>query len=112
MGVDAARHIDTEHFRAVLRVGEYLRRDLAGVDNLLLVVDVVQEHVQGACALDGTGRQAFPLFSGQQAWNHVKRNQPFSAGGFAIYVEGDADSAEQQFGFLALALQLLNGHVS
>jgi hypothetical protein len=96
MGVDAAPQIDTGHFRTVLFVLQHpFGRDLAGTQDFLVVVDVVQESVQRHDARAQAGCHRLPFGSWNDVRQHVEKDQPFLAGLFPVYGEGDADPMKQ-----------------
>ena len=107
--VHAAGHVDAHHLGPELRVLQHLllRHD-AGLDDRLLVVDVVHEAVERVDALAQPGFELLPFALGNDARDHVERNQPLGAG--AVFVlgavdgEGDADAAKHQFGLVATRL--------
>ncbi len=97
MRVDSARHVDAHHLAAELRVLVHLLGgNLAGLDDLLGVVDVVQEAVQRGHALSQSPREDVPLARGDHVRNDVERNQPLGPGSLAIHGERDADAVEEE----------------
>ncbi len=107
VGVDVRGDIDALHFRAVLGIlVDLLGGDDAGLDDVLVVVDVVHEHVQRLHALDQAGLQGAPFVRGDDARDRIERDQALGAGIVAIHGEGDADSPERQVRFGALALDV------
>ncbi|MPM79912.1 hypothetical protein SDC9_126955 [bioreactor metagenome] len=106
--VDPPRHIDSLHDRAVLRIVQHLLgRDDPRLENLLIVIDIPQEHVECLDPLAQAGLQRFPLHRGNDARNDVKGNQAFLAGFLAIHRKGDADPVKGQIGLGPLALDTL-----
>lgn len=64
MGVDAARRLETDHFRQEGDVVfDQLARNAAGLDDFLLVVDVIEKGVERQNALLDALRQLAPLAS-------------------------------------------------
>jgi hypothetical protein len=60
-----SEHVNALHFGPVLGVlVDLLGRDDAGLDDVLLVIDVVDEHVQRLDALDQPGLQLLPFAPG------------------------------------------------
>jgi hypothetical protein len=103
VGVDVARDIHAHHFLAELRVLQHLvGRDLAGAQDVLLVVDVVDEVIQRLHALAQAGFEMAPFGRRDDARNDVERNQPLGAGVVPIDGERDTDAPEHQVGFRAL----------
>jgi hypothetical protein len=76
----------------------------------LVVVEVVQEHVQCPHPLNGAFGQTLPFRGGKDAGDDVEGYQPLGAGLFAIHIEGDADAAKQQFRFVPALPQLFAGY--
>ena len=104
--VDPVRHVDAHHLLAELRVAQdLLGRDDAGLDDVLVVIDVVQEAVQHADPLHQAFFQSGPFVGRNDARNQVERDQPLGAGAFfvlgAIHREGDADPAKDHLRFFA-----------
>ena len=62
MCIDAAGHIEPLHLRPELRIVEdFLGGDNAGLEDVLVVIDVVEEQVEGAQALLQPGFEGAPL---------------------------------------------------
>lgn len=78
------------------------RRNDAIFDNLLLVVDVPQEKVQGGDALDQSALQMLPFLGGNDAGHQVKWKNPLGALGVSIDVEGDPLAEERHLDGMAL----------
>ena len=105
--VDIVRQVEVDHFRAELRVVEdQAFGDAIGLENLAIVVDVVDEGIQGAHALLEALAQALPFGLGHHAWNQIERNQAFRVAALGIDGEGDADAPEQYFCFATLEGEL------
>ncbi len=103
MDIDIAGHVHVLHLGAIKLVAHDLRRgNHAGLDDFLAVIDVVQEQVEGADALEQAGLQLAPLGARQNARDDVEGDQPLGAGGAAIDRKGDAQALEQKVGLLAL----------
>ena len=101
--IDAAGHVHPLHLAAVLRVAEdALGRHGAGLENRLLVIDVVQEGVERAHALREPAFEQVPFVRGNDARDDVERDQPLGALLLAVDRERDADAVERPFGLLAL----------
>ena len=106
VGVDTSGNVHALHLRAVLGVAEHLLRgDDARLQNLLLMVDVVDEGVQGPDTLLETALQANPLLQWQHPGNDVERDQALGPLLLAIDGEGDADPMEQRVGLRTLLRQ-------
>ena len=104
--VDAARHVDALHLGTVLGVVHHLlERHQAGLQDRLLVVDVVDEAVERGDALAQAALHLSPFVGRDDARNQVEGDQ--ALGAVAVLVlravdrEGDADAAEDDFRFLA-----------
>ena len=108
MRVDAPGQVDAGHFRPVLPVFQYpLAWHLAGLENILAVVDVVQKGVQRLGALAQAVGDVPPFRRGNDVRQHVERDQPLGTGLLAVHGKGDADSVEQQVRSLAHLLDVL-----
>ena len=102
----SVRHVHAHHLLAELGVVQDLvGRDDAGLDDFLLVIDVVQEAVERGDALDQALFHARPFVGRDDARNQVERDQPLGAGAVlvlrAVDREGDAHAAEDHLRFLA-----------
>jgi hypothetical protein len=112
VGVDAPGYVDALHLRAVLRVAENLfSGDYARLENLLVVVNVVNEGVEGADALLEAALEPDPFFEGQDAPHDVERDKALGAFVLAVHGEGDADAMEKGVGLRALLCQSFRGLV-
>jgi len=100
------------HLRAVLRVAENLfSGNHARFENLLVVVNVMDEGVEGADALLQAGFEPNPFFERQDAGYDVEGDEALGAFVLAVHGEGDADAMEQGVGFGALLRQSFRGLV-
>jgi len=61
MRIDTTGHVDTVHFRAILRIGKDAGGHNTCLDDLLLVINIIQEHVQRLDPLYGTAGEHLPL---------------------------------------------------
>jgi len=76
--IDPARHIHALHFRPVLRIAQHLLgRNDAGLQDLLVVVDVVNEGIQRPHTLFQAAVEADPLFQREHPRHDVEGNEPF-----------------------------------
>jgi hypothetical protein len=83
-----------------LRVLENLfRRHDAGLDDVLVVINIVDEHVQRAYTLYQSCFHLFPFLRCNHAGNDVEWNDALGAGFIAVHGECNADAAEDQVGF-------------
>ncbi len=101
--IDVVRQVDAHHLGAELGVAEHLllRHD-AGLEDFLVVIDVVEEAVERGDALLQPGFEVLPFRRGNDARNQVERNEPLGACLVAIHRESDAHAAKDQLGLLAL----------
>jgi hypothetical protein len=103
MRVDAVRQVDAAHRRLIRVVlGHLLGGDLAGLQDLLLVVDVVQEPVQRRDALLQAALERIPFGARDDPRHDVERYQPLVTLLVAVDGERDADAMKQQVGLAAL----------
>ena len=103
VGVDLVWHIHAHHLGAELRiVVNLVARHDTGLDDVLVVVNVVDETVKCRDPLHQTFLHAGPLVGGNDAGDQVKRNQPLGAGSsfvlLSIDSKGDTDPAEDHLG--------------
>ena len=99
--VDPAGHVHAGHFPPVLRVAQHsLRRNGAGLQDLLVVIDVREKQVERAHALLQPGLQHAPFVRGNDARHDVEWNQSLRSGVFAIHRERDSDTVERAFGLV------------
>ena len=66
------------------------------------MIDVADEGIERAHALDEAARQELPFRRVEHARNDVEGDQPLGIAAFGIDGEGDADAAEQKLGLAAL----------
>ncbi len=101
--VNAAGHVDALHLRAVLRIAEHLLGgNHAGLQNLLVVVDVVNEGIERPDPLFQTALETNPFLERQHAGHDVERDQPLRTLFLSVNRESDADPVEQGIGLGAL----------
>ena len=112
MRIDLVRHSHADHFGAVLAITQNAIGYDACLDDFLVMINIMQKHIECAHALHGAFGQVCPLTGRNHAWNHVKRNQPFGAIFFAIDVKCNAHAAKQYFSFGTLGCQLLCGYIA
>ncbi len=95
VGVDAAGNVDALHLGAILGVRQHpLRRHDAGLEDRLIVIDVVQKRIQCLHALLQAAIEHFPFVAGDDPRHEIERDQPFAAGFLAVDRERDADAME------------------
>ena len=96
------------HFGAKLAVaGDLFRRQLTGLEDVLIVVDIVQKGIQCGDALGEAAGDFLPLLARYYVWHDVKRNQPLGAGGLPIDGKGDSDAVKHQIGGLTVLRNFL-----
>jgi len=100
VGVDAVVQVQAQHGDLEGVVGEHLLGgNDTGLEDLLIMVDVVREPVQRGRALLQTLHQQVPLALLDDAWNRVERNQPLGALLVAVDGERDPDPVKQKVRF-------------
>ncbi len=111
--VDVVRHLLAVHFRPEHPVLEHqvLGHD-AGLEDLAPAVDVADIGVERLDALLEAGAQGVPFGGGEDARQHVERDQPLLRLGFAVDREGDADAAEQQLGLAPPIVEHVVGNLA
>ena len=100
--VDVVWHGLPEHLLPVrgIALDHRLRND-AGLDDLLLAVDVRQKPVERRHPLHEPGLEPRPFAALEHPRDDVERDQSFGRVLVAVDVEGDADPPEHQFGMAA-----------
>src|SRR5450830_754345 len=99
MRINIVWHVNALHLGAVLRIGQYSSGHNASLDDFLIMINIMQEHIECFNALDSAVRELAPFISRQYSRHHIKWNQALSTCCFAIHVKGNANSAKQEFGF-------------
>ena len=95
--VDAAGRVDADHLaHEVARPEEQRARDLPVADDSLLAVDVVEEEVERAHALDQAALEPVPLGAGNHARDQVEREDPLDPLLLAVDREADPLVHERQ----------------
>ena len=76
-----------------------------GLEDLLVVVDVMQKAIEGRHTLLEAAFHAAPFVGRNDAWDQIKRNQALGASAvlvfFTVHRKGDTDTAKNHFGFFA-----------
>ena len=112
MGVDPVGRLDAVHLGPVGRVEQHeFRRHEAGLDDLLVVIDVVEEDVDRLHPLDAAALHEFPFGPGENARDEIEGDQPLGRAAFGIDREGDAEPAEQLLRRRLLCHQGLDGEI-
>ncbi len=105
--IDIGRHVDIDHFGAELGVAlDLLGRHDAGLEDRLLVIDVVDEAIERRHALSQAALHLAPFVGRDDARDEVERDQALGAlvGHVRVFVPGavhgkrDADAAKDHFG--------------
>ncbi len=86
--------------------GDDFGGDGAVLENFLIVVDVVDEGVEGVDALFEAAFDAVPFGRGDDARDQVEGEDAFGAGGIAVDVKRDAELEEEAFGGMFIAEEL------
>ena len=108
VGVNVAGDIHSLHLRTVLRVAQHLFRwNHACLQNLLIVVNVMNEGIQGSHALLQARIQPDPFLVRQHARHDIEGDEAFRAFLLAVDREGDAYPVKQRIGFCPLLGQKL-----
>ncbi|EKE17675.1 MAG: hypothetical protein ACD_10C00326G0001, partial [uncultured bacterium] len=108
MRIDTARHVNTLHDWTVLRIVQYLLGwYFPRPENLLVMVNIMQEHVQRPDPLPQTALHRLPFGRRNNARNNVKRNEPLFARLFAVNCKGNANPVKSQIGLRPLARNAL-----
>ena len=98
MHIGAERHVEPDHGFAVPGIAQHqLPRHHPVRQDFLPVIDVVQEHVERAHALDDTGLDLLPLGGGQHAGDQVERQDAIDRR--SVGIDGESDAALQQVAF-------------
>ena len=99
MRVNAVGHVESLHFRAVLRVLQHLLcGNAAGLENFLVVIDIVEKQVQCLDPLSQPGSERLPFSRRKYPRDDIEWNQPLGARLLAIDREGDTDTVKQRIG--------------
>ena len=97
VGIDAAGRRHPHHFRHEgFVLDDELMRDLAGAQDVLAVVEIVDEGVQRPHPLLDARRQLAPFGSGKDAGDDVEGDEPLGRLVVAIDGKGDALAAEDR----------------
>jgi hypothetical protein len=104
--INAVGHVHPHHFGAELGIAlDLLARHHAGLEDLLVVVDVMDEAVQRRDPLHQAFFHAAPLVRGNDARDQVKGDQALGARAVLVLgaIDGkrDADTAEDHLGLVA-----------
>ena len=67
-----------------------MRRDGAVLQDILIMVDIMEEKIQGGDALDEPGLEVIPLLAGDNPGHHVERENALSPLGVPVNVERNA----------------------
>jgi hypothetical protein len=110
MAINPPRQRNTLHLGAVLSVPKHLGcGDHAGMDDFVIVVNIMQKMIQSANALFESGLQLRPLSGGYHPRNHVKRNETLGTRIISVDREGDSDPAKGKIGLGSFLNQPVGG---
>ena len=103
MRIDILRRLDAQHLRPEGGVEkDEFRRHQPGLDDLLVVIDVVEEDVDRLHPLNAAPLDQVPFGAVEDARDQVERDQPLGRAAFGIDGEGDAEPAKQLLGRVLL----------
>ena len=109
--VGAVGHVDAAHLRAIVLVAQdQLGRNHAVAEDLLVVIDVLQEEVDGGDPLGDAGLDGPPVLLGDDPRDHVERQDAVDGVLLAVDREGDAEAVVFVLGVLGAGPQLLQAH--
>ena len=95
VGVDAAGDVEADHLATeVARPEDEVGRDDPGLEDLLAVVDVGEEEVEGVQPLHETALDHRPLVRRDDARDQVEREDPIGAR--VVPVDGEPDSLGEE----------------
>jgi hypothetical protein len=101
MRVDAAWDVEAAHLASIAaRAEDQFGRQGAVVDDVLVVIHVVQEEIDGAHALFEAALDRVPLLGAQHARHQVEGHDLLDALGALIQSEGDAARLKRELGGL------------
>ncbi len=97
--IGAMGQVDADHLGPVVRiVQDQLGRHDAGLEDALLVVEVLEEQIEGGHPLHQPGFQRRPVLGRDQARDHVERQDPVDHVALRVDREGDAEIVELALG--------------
>ena len=85
-------------------------RDDALLDDLAVMVDIVEEQVEGLRSLGEAAADLLPFGGGDDSRKRIKRNKALRSLAVAVDIECNADAVEQEIGSLHSLLDCLLGH--
>ena len=110
--VNILRHVEVHELPPEMARGQNVKfRDDAVLQNFLLVINVVQEQVQGRDALGQAAFQVLPFLRRNDARQQVERKNLLRTLRVAIDVEGDALPEKRVVNRLALGLKFRLGQL-
>ena len=111
MHVDVVRHFLSVHLRAENRILKHqVFRNDAGLENFAAAINVLDVGVDGFDALLQAPLQNLPFGGREDARDDVERDQALLRVGVAIHRKGNADAAEEVFGFTAAEIEDVGRH--
>ena len=104
--IDVVRHALAVHLRAERRIAEHqIFRNDSGAQDFARAIDILDEQIERVDALGQALLQELPFGSRHDARDDVERDQALGGVGLAVNGEGDADAAEDEFGFAAAVIE-------
>jgi hypothetical protein len=108
VNVDVFGHVEIDEFAPKMFAGkDVVCGDDTVLDDLLLVINIVQEEVQGRNPLHQPALQEFPFLGRDDARHQIKGKNPLRPLRVAIDVEGDALAQEGQIDRMPFVGELL-----
>jgi hypothetical protein len=108
--VDPARHVHSLHLAPELRVAQdTLARHHAGVEDRLVVIDVMQERIERLYALPQAAVEHLPFRRRNDPRHDVERDQPLGSAVLAIDGERDAHAMKCALRFFAFLRDATRG---
>ena len=106
--VNAQRHVDALHLGPILGIIQHLlARNHACFQDMLIVIDVVQEHVERLDTLLETLLQARPFMRRKNPGHDVKRDRALGAVVVAVDRKRNAHTPKDELGLVASRAQSL-----
>ena len=112
LNINIMRHMPARHQGAKMRIGEdNVGRDGASLQDLLLVINITQEHVQRPHALNEPCLKPCPFAARDHPWNEIKGDQSLAGFLIAINGKGNANAPEHHFRLCTAGGQKLAGRL-
>ena len=101
VGINRRGQVDVVHPGLIAVIHQHLRRRHdAGLDDVLLVINIVDKHIERAYALRAACFENAPFIGRNDARNDVKRNHALDVARFAVNREGNAFAVKHRQGLL------------